>query len=90
MRHEVLMRHEVVRSGLMATAWTPGRTVEVAEDWGLPSGAAVQWHPQAGENPSLFEGMVSAARPVHQVRLRGTCRFGTDPDDATAAVDFAA
>jgi gamma-glutamyl-gamma-aminobutyrate hydrolase PuuD len=95
MRHEVLMRHEVVGKGIsvvgqqprVATTWPPDGTAEAAEDLGLPSWVAVQWHPEVGEDPSLFEGLVGAARRVHDARLRGTCRCGTDPDDAAAAAD---
>jgi len=52
-------------SGLVATAWTDDGTIEAVE-FG-PDGTdgfmiAVQWHPEAGEDSSLFEGLVAAAR----------------------------
>jgi putative glutamine amidotransferase len=53
-------------SGLTATAWAEDGTVEAVE---LGPGAdaafavAVQWHPEAGDDPSLFRALVAAARP---------------------------
>jgi putative glutamine amidotransferase len=54
--------------GLTATAWTADGITEAVE---LTSGEhhpfvlAVQWHPEAGDDPRLFQALVSAAR--------GTC-----------------
>jgi putative glutamine amidotransferase len=51
--------------GLTATAWADDGTVEAVE---LDPGAdgafvvAVQWHPEAGDDPSLFRALVAAAR----------------------------
>ncbi len=49
--------------GLVATAWTPDGTVEAIE---LDPGEhaftlAVQWHPEAGDDLSLFRALVTAA-----------------------------
>ena len=52
-------------SGLTATAWAEDGTIEAVE---LDPGAdgtfvvAVQWHPEAGDDPSLFRALVAAAR----------------------------
>jgi putative glutamine amidotransferase len=53
--------------GLAATAWTSDGIVEAAEiagaaAAGAPFMLAVQWHPEAGDDPSLFRGLVAAAR----------------------------
>jgi putative glutamine amidotransferase len=51
-------------TGLTATAWAEDDTIEAVE---LETGngsfvLAVQWHPEAGEDPSLFRALVAAAR----------------------------
>lgn len=51
-------------AGLVATAWAPDGTVEALEDPALPFCVAVQWHPEAGDDPALFAGLVGAARPA--------------------------
>jgi gamma-glutamyl-gamma-aminobutyrate hydrolase PuuD len=50
-------------ASLVATAWTDDGIIEAAETSG--SGAfmlAVQWHPEAGDDTSLFEALIAAAR----------------------------
>jgi putative glutamine amidotransferase len=52
-------------SGLTATAWAQDGTVEAFELDGAGDGyflVAVQWHPEAGDDPSLFRAFVAAAR----------------------------
>lgn len=55
-------------AGLVATAWADDGTVEAVEfEPGTGSGEdsgfllAVQWHPEAGDDPSLFRALVKAA-----------------------------
>jgi putative glutamine amidotransferase len=55
-------------SGLVATAWTDDRIIEAAElsqgegpGRGAPFMIAVQWHPEAGDDLSLFTALVAAA-----------------------------
>lgn len=50
--------------GLAATAWTADGIVEAAEspDDGGPFMLAVQWHPEVGDDLSLFRGLIAAAR----------------------------
>jgi putative glutamine amidotransferase len=56
---------DVLGAGLVATAWTADGVIEAAEFGPAADGApfmlAVQWHPEAGEDPSLFAGLVTAA-----------------------------
>ncbi len=53
-------------AGLVATAWTDDGVIEAAE-LGQPDGVsrpfmvAVQWHPEAGDDPSLFAALIAAA-----------------------------
>jgi putative glutamine amidotransferase len=47
--------------GLVATAWTEDGTIEGLEDPEYRFLVAVQWHPEVGEDPSLFESLVEAA-----------------------------
>ena len=49
--------------GLTATAWAEDGTIEAFEtDPAGPFLLAVQWHPEAGDDPSLFRALVAAAR----------------------------
>jgi putative glutamine amidotransferase len=49
--------------GLVATAWAADGTIEALEpDTDGPFLLAVQWHPEAGSDPSLFRALVAAAR----------------------------
>ncbi len=52
--------------GLVATAWADDGTVEAVE-LAEPAAfmVAVQWHPEAGEDPSLFAALVAAAGRRH-------------------------
>jgi putative glutamine amidotransferase len=51
-------------AGLIATAWAADGIIEAAE---LAAGEhhpfvlAVQWHPEAGDDPRLFQALVAAA-----------------------------
>jgi putative glutamine amidotransferase len=55
-------------AGLVATAWTDDGVIEAVE-LGQPDGdirssgfmLAVQWHPEAGDDPSLFAALIAAA-----------------------------
>ncbi|MGH9045938.1 MAG: gamma-glutamyl-gamma-aminobutyrate hydrolase family protein [Acidimicrobiales bacterium] len=51
-----------IGEGLVATAWTADGVVEGLEDPELAYLVAVQWHPEVGEDRSLFESLVAAAR----------------------------
>jgi putative glutamine amidotransferase len=62
-------------AGLVATAWTDDGVLEAvefgrtADEFGQPDGSsagsgfmlAVQWHPEAGDDPSLFSALIAAA-----------------------------
>jgi putative glutamine amidotransferase len=55
-------------TGLVATAWTDDGVIEAAEfqqsSEGWPTAPfmlAVQWHPEAGDDPSLFTSLIAAA-----------------------------
>ena len=48
--------------GLVATAWTADGIIEAAELAGPAFVLAVQWHPEAGDDPSLFGALIAAAR----------------------------
>ena len=54
-------------AGLVATAWADDGTIEALETGpaagGHPFTLAVQWHPEAGDEPALFRALVAAARP---------------------------
>jgi putative glutamine amidotransferase len=50
--------------GLVPTAWADDGTIEAVE-LAEPASfmVAVQWHPEAGEDPSLFDALIAAAGP---------------------------
>jgi putative glutamine amidotransferase len=49
--------------GLAATAWAEDGTIEAVEtDPAGPFLLAVQWHPEAGDDSSLFDALIAAAR----------------------------
>ncbi|MBL8930025.1 MAG: gamma-glutamyl-gamma-aminobutyrate hydrolase family protein [Kineosporiaceae bacterium] len=48
--------------GLVASAWTPDGLIEAVEDPALPFCVGVQWHPEVGEDLSVFRALVRAAR----------------------------
>ncbi|HEX3751324.1 MAG TPA: gamma-glutamyl-gamma-aminobutyrate hydrolase family protein [Streptosporangiaceae bacterium] len=51
--------------GLVATAWAADGTVEGLEvDGGRGFAVGVQWHPEEGDDPRLFEALVAAATEV--------------------------
>ncbi|HEY2641967.1 MAG TPA: gamma-glutamyl-gamma-aminobutyrate hydrolase family protein [Streptosporangiaceae bacterium] len=56
-------------TGLVATAWTDDGVIEAVEFAATEAGSAagrfmlaVQWHPEAGDNLSLFTSLIEAAR----------------------------
>jgi putative glutamine amidotransferase len=53
---------DTLGAGLVETAWAGDGLVEAVEDVGLPFCVGVQWHPEVGEDPSLFVALVEAAR----------------------------
>jgi putative glutamine amidotransferase len=56
-----------VGSRLVPVAWAPDGTVEALEDPDLPFCLAVQWHPEVGDDPSLFQALAAAARAASPV-----------------------
>lgn len=55
---------------LVATAWADDGTVEAIEDPGRRFAVGVLWHPEEGEDASLFEALVAAARAYRGERGR--------------------
>ena len=48
--------------GLTPSAYAEDGVIEAVEDTTVPFLVGVQWHPEAGGDPSLFEALVAAAR----------------------------
>ena len=47
--------------GYVPAAWADDGTLEAMEDPGAAFRLAVQWHPEDGDDPRLFEALVAAA-----------------------------
>lgn len=56
--HQAVATHP----GYAASAWHADGTLEAMEDAGARFRLAVQWHPEAGDDPRLFAALVDAAR----------------------------
>ncbi|HEY2313200.1 MAG TPA: gamma-glutamyl-gamma-aminobutyrate hydrolase family protein [Streptosporangiaceae bacterium] len=58
--------------GLVATAWTDDGVIEAVEfdqgPGGTPFMIAVQWHPEAGDDLSLFTALIAAANNTARTR----------------------
>jgi putative glutamine amidotransferase len=52
---------DVPGDGLRPSAWAEDGTVEALEDPAAPFLVGIQWHPEQGDDPSLFQALVRAA-----------------------------
>jgi putative glutamine amidotransferase len=52
---------DAIGDGLVPVAWASDGTIEALEDPDLPFLVGVQWHPEVGEDHSLFHSLVAAA-----------------------------
>ncbi|MBV9206018.1 MAG: gamma-glutamyl-gamma-aminobutyrate hydrolase family protein [Actinobacteria bacterium] len=59
--HQAISR---IGHGLLAVARTADQVVEAVELQGHRWGLGVQWHPEDGDDPRLFEALMAAARPA--------------------------
>jgi gamma-glutamyl-gamma-aminobutyrate hydrolase PuuD len=57
-----------VGEGLVENAWADDGTVEGVEDPSRRFAIGVLWHPEAGEDQRLFDGLVAAARAYRSAR----------------------
>lgn len=58
-----------VGEGLREVAWADDGTIEALEDPVKRFAVGVLWHPEAGEDAALFEGLVEQARAYRSERL---------------------
>ena len=65
--HQALGR---VGDGLAETAWAEDGTLEAVEDTARRFVVGVQWHPEAGEDQALFEGLVDEARRYRTAKAK--------------------
>jgi gamma-glutamyl-gamma-aminobutyrate hydrolase PuuD len=59
-----------IGSGLLTVAWTQDQVVEGVELQGHRFGLGVQWHPEEGDDPRIFEALVAAAKAAAQARVQ--------------------
>jgi gamma-glutamyl-gamma-aminobutyrate hydrolase PuuD len=57
-----------VGEGLVETAWADDGTLEAVEDPSRRFALGVQWHPEAGDDDSLFAALVEEARTYRAER----------------------
>ncbi len=62
--HQSVLSHP----GYRPAAFASDGTLEAMEDPGQPFRLAVQWHPEAGEDPRLFDALVAAAHEAARSR----------------------
>ena len=60
--HQAVQAQTLEGSGWVPSAWHADGTLEAMEDPSPAFRVAVQWHPEAGDDPRLFEALVAAAR----------------------------
>lgn len=72
--HQAVVPETLEGTGWLPSAWHEDGTLEAMEDPAPSFRVAVQWHPEAGDDPRLFEALVEAAR----------ARLAPHPRDATA------
>jgi len=65
----------VSHPGLVECGWAPDGVLEAVEDAHARFRVGVQWHPEVGSDPRLFEALVGAARraPLSSVRATTRC-----------------
>ncbi|WP_017541452.1 gamma-glutamyl-gamma-aminobutyrate hydrolase family protein [Nocardiopsis halophila] len=59
---------DALGEGVVATAWTEDGIVEAVEFTDEPRALGVQWHPEMGDDPSLFRWLVEEARSARAER----------------------
>lgn len=60
--HQAVVPESLGGTGYVPSAWHDDGTLEAMEDPTAPFRLAVQWHPEAGEDPRLFRALVAACR----------------------------
>ena len=58
-----------IGNGLLTVAWTPDQVVEALEVQGHRWGLGVQWNPEDGDDPRLFETLVTVAKAAAQAAV---------------------
>jgi putative glutamine amidotransferase len=71
-----------IGGGLLTVAWTSDQVVEAVELQGHRFGLGVQWQPQEGDDPRIFEALVEAAASATITR---TAAGGPGRGEATPA-----
>jgi putative glutamine amidotransferase len=66
--HQSVLSHP----GYVASAWADDGTLEAMEDPGARFRLAVQWHPEQGHDPRLFDALVAAAVAYAAGRAAGS------------------
>jgi putative glutamine amidotransferase len=69
--HQAVRAETLEGSGWVPSAWHADGTLEAMEDPSPTFRVAVQWHPEAGDDPRLFEALVEAARARLAASPRG-------------------
>jgi putative glutamine amidotransferase len=59
-----------IGSGLLTVAWTQDQVVEAIELQEHRFGVGLQWHPEEGDDPRIFQALVAAAQSAAQSRVQ--------------------
>jgi putative glutamine amidotransferase len=73
--HQSVLSHP----GFSPAAWAEDGTLEAMEDASAPFRLGVQWHPEVGDDPRLFEALVRAAGE-HRSARSGSSSASPDHD----------
>ena len=69
-----------IGDGLIETAWAEDGTLEGVEDPSRRFAVGVLWHPEAGEDLALFEGLVAEARRYRDERRNAQAAASSTPE----------
>jgi len=64
--HQAINR---IGTDLLTVAWTPDQVVEALEVQGHRWGLGVQWNPEDGDDPRLFEALIAASKTAAQAAV---------------------
>ena len=72
--HQAINR---IGTDLLTVAWTPDQVVEALEVQGHRWGLGVQWNPEDGDDPRLFEALIAVSKTAAQAAVPAQAEVST-------------